>query len=83
MELLPAPVNRHQSRNALAVSSGPLSQRMKRGARPRSATRQSRTPTVASASMRRSTVMVRASRVCSSTTLSSFNLLPSSVWSNW
>jgi hypothetical protein len=39
--------------------------------------------TVSSASMRRSTAMVRAWRVCSSTTLSSFNLLPSWVWSNW
>jgi hypothetical protein len=56
------PVNRHQSRRALAVNSGPLSQWMNRGARPCSATTRSSTPTVASASSLRSTVMARASR---------------------
>ena len=79
----PHQLNRHQSRRALAVSPGPLSQRTNRGAVPRSATSRSRTATVASASMRRSTWMVRASRVCSSTTLSSLRILPSVVWSNW
>jgi hypothetical protein len=83
MSLVPVPVKRHQSRRALAVSSGPLSQRRHRGAVRRSVTRRSSTFTVASASILRSTVMAKASRVCSSTTLSSFKTLPSVVWSNW
>jgi hypothetical protein len=62
---------------------GPLSQRMNRGVVLPSTTRRSSTATVASASILRSTWIARASRVCSSTMLSSFNLLPSWVWSNW
>jgi hypothetical protein len=42
----------HQSLSALAVSSGPLSQRINAGAVPRSATRRSRVATVLSAWMR-------------------------------
>lgn len=48
MKALPARVKRHQSRRALAVSSGPLAQRTKLGAVPRSDTRRSRTSTVLS-----------------------------------
>ena len=77
------PENRHQSRSALAVSSGPLSQRMYPGAVPRPATIRSSVAAVASALMRLAATTASASRVCSSTTLSSFRTRPSAVWSNW
>src|SRR5829696_3395368 len=75
------PDSRHHSRSAHAISSGPLSARRCAGA-PRSATRASRTWTRSSAVQRRPTRIAIASRVCSSTMLASFNLLPSAVWSN-
>ena len=83
MYALPARENRHQSLSALAVSSGPLSQRMNPGAVPRSATSRSSTLTVWSASIRRRHSIASASRVNSSTTCSSLRLCPSAVWSNW
>ncbi len=50
---------------------------------PRVVAMRSRVLTVESASIRRSTTMARASRVYSSTTLSSLSSRPSEVWSNW
>ena len=73
----PAPVAR-----ALAVNSGPLSQRMYAGAVPRRATIPSSVEAVASAVMLLATTIASASRVCSSTMLSSFRTRPSAVWSS-
>ena len=76
-------LDRHQSRSALAVSSGPVSQRMYPGAVPRTATIRSSVAAVASALMRLAATIASASRVCSSTMLSRFRTRPSAVWSNW
>lgn len=76
-------LNRHQSRSAFAVSSGPLSQWMKRGEVWRARTSPSRTPTVASASIERRTTMARASLVNSSVMFKNFSTFPLAVWSNW
>jgi len=64
------PQMRYQSRSAAAVSSGPLSMRRCAGA-PREATRRSTVATTPSESMRWAAWTARASRVKSSTTLSS------------
>ena len=65
------------------MSSGPLSQRMYAGAVPRRATIPSSVEAVASAVMLLVATIASASRVCSSTMLSSFRTRPSAVWSNW
>jgi AAA domain len=80
---VPARLKRHQSRRALAVSSGPLSQRTNRGAVPRSTTKRSRTLTVASASIRRSTAMVRALAGVLIHDVEQLEDPPVGVWSNW
>ena len=74
----PAPVA-----DGVAVISGPLSIRTSSGAAPRSRTIWSSTRTAWSASIERATRIAKASRVCSSTTWSSFNVRPSTVVSNW
>ena len=83
MKLRPLPPRRHQSRTAFAVISGPLSIRTSSGATPRSRTIWSSTRTAWSASIERATRIAKASRVCSSTTWSSFKVRPSTVVSNW
>jgi putative transposase len=80
-QMVPSPRRRHQSRRTQAIISGPLSILMNFGA-PRSATRRSRTATILSAVMDRSTSVARASRVCSSTMFNSFKRLRSAVSSN-
>ena len=76
------PENRHQSAIAPAMNSGPLSKRTNLGT-PRWVPKQSSVATTRSASMERSTTMARASRVYSSTMLSSLMVRPSTVVSYW
>ena len=76
------PCMRHQSRRAHAMSSGPLSILRRSGA-PRCEARRSTTAATPSASMLRATCTARASRVSSSTVLSSLIRRPSAVSSNW
>jgi hypothetical protein len=70
-----APVKRHQSRSAWAVSSGPLSHRTNLGWTPRAAVILSSVVTVASASIEWATRSDRDSRVNSSTTCRMFQHL--------
>ena len=83
MQLVLVLVSRHQSRSALAVSSGPLSQRTKQGQRPRCEETLSKQATVASASIEESARSARDSRVNSSSTCRILILRPEAVTSKW
>jgi hypothetical protein len=61
------------------MNSGPLSQRIKDGARRRRATIRSSVETVSSAPILRATGVASASRVCSSVTVRIFSGRPSAV----
>jgi hypothetical protein len=75
----PAWLKRHQSRSDWLMNSGPLSQRISFGARPRSSTICSRTLTLSSAPILRAAGVAKASRVCSSVTVRILIGLPSAV----
>lgn len=81
MNTVPALLKRYQSRKACEVSSGPLSIRKNRGARPRAQTSRSSSATSWSADAERPTRIVSAWRVCSSRTLTSRSGRPQAVWS--
>lgn len=83
MNAVSVPPNRHRSRIALAVSSGPLSMRRFAGRRPAWKMILSSRIVVSSAVKDRAAVVVRASRVNSSMMLAKRICRPSAVTSTW
>ena len=74
---------RHQSRSALAVSSGPLSQRMNSGERPRVAMIRAGTATVRSASIPSATLDDEGLAGTRRRRAAASSILLLAAWSNW